>query len=115
AHAAAATTKYAITLASRSSRFVALRLERFPDATNDDLVHAVRAAAAALASVAAAAPPDARGFHIAGMADSEGSVAMACTELLVHAQDVANAFGLDFHPPGDLCAAVVDRLFPWAP
>ena len=57
AHAAAATTKYAITLASRSSRFVALRLERFPDATNDDLVHAVRAAAAALASVAAAAPP----------------------------------------------------------
>lgn len=57
----------------------------------------------------------ARGFHMAGMADAEGFLGMACVEILVHGADAARGLGVDFTPPDDLCRRTASRLFPWAP
>jgi hypothetical protein len=86
-----------------------------PELTPAELLHAVAIAAAILADVVRAAPPDARGWHPAGLADGSGFVGMACTELLVHAADVAEGLGQPFASPPDLAARVLARLFPWAP
>jgi hypothetical protein len=76
-----------------------------PAASVPELVSQVETAAAILAEVARSAPPDARAYHRMGMADAEGFLAMACEEILVHTWDVTD----------DLAAAVLHRLFPWAP
>src|SRR5437588_3588560 len=83
AHAAGATAKYALCLASGTSRFIAIRSAQYPDATNDDLLHAVVSTAHALREVARSVPDERRAFHISGMADAEGFVAMGCAEILV--------------------------------
>ncbi|MGH2615534.1 MAG: hypothetical protein ACRDJC_09870 [Thermomicrobiales bacterium] len=75
----------------------------------------VEAAAAILAEVVRAAPPGARGFHEAGMADACGFVAMGCEEILVHSNDIAQGLGVTLYPPAGLAARVRSRLFPWAP
>jgi hypothetical protein len=79
------------------------------------LLTIVEALAAVLAEVARAAPPEARGYHGAGMADAEGFVAMGCEEILIHTADIAQGLGLSFRPPDELTARVLRRLFPWAP
>lgn len=79
------------------------------------LLTSLRSSAAVLAAVVRAADPSVRAFHPVGMADPEGFTAMGCDEILVHADDVARGLGLTFEPPADLCAAVLERLFPWAP
>ena len=40
---------------------------------------------------------------------------MGCDELLVHADDAARGLGVPFSPSGALAAAILERLFPWAP
>src|SRR5947208_2123994 len=40
-----------------------------------------------------------------------GFAAMGVVEVLVHAWDIADTVGRPWHPPGDLCRAVLDRLF----
>jgi hypothetical protein len=72
-------------------------------------------AAAILVDVVRAAPPGARGWHDAGMADASGFIAMGCEEILVHADDIAQGLGVSLRPPIDLAARVRSRLFPWAP
>jgi hypothetical protein len=79
------------------------------------LLTTMRGAATVLATVVRAADPSVRAFHTVGMADPEGFTAMGCDEILVHADDVARGLGITFEPPADLCAAVLERLFPWAP
>ncbi len=69
--------------------------------------------AAVLARVCEASPPGARAWHPAGMADAEGFLAMGCDEILVHTFDIATGLGVGFHPPDELCAKIVARLFPW--
>jgi hypothetical protein len=86
-----------------------------PALSPSELLAAIEIAAAILADVVRAAPPDARGWHTAGMADGTGFVGMACTEILVHAADVAEGLGVAFAPPADLAARVLARLFPWTP
>jgi hypothetical protein len=49
------------------------------------------------------------------MADGTGFLAMGCTEILIHAADVADGLDLPFRPPEDLAARVLRRIFPWAP
>jgi hypothetical protein len=71
--------------------------------------------AAVLADVVRAAPPAARAFHPAGVADPSGFAAMGCDEILVHTGDIATGLGIGFEPPAGLCARVLARLFPWAP
>jgi hypothetical protein len=106
---------YANQLANRAHE----RLPRLRDfdtgAPVEELVVLVPAAAAVLGAVARASGPGARAYHPAGMADAEGFLAMGCDELLVHTGDVAAGLGLSFAPPDELCAAVLARLFPWAP
>ncbi|MHB1445493.1 MAG: maleylpyruvate isomerase mycothiol-dependent enzyme family protein [Acidimicrobiales bacterium] len=114
-HAASATAKYSLCLSAQTRRRIALRSIAYPDANPSDLLIALGAVADSLAQVAATAPPDAQGFHLAGMADAEGFVAMACAEILIHGSDVAAGLGLELAPPDDLCRRVAARLFPWAP
>jgi hypothetical protein len=86
-----------------------------PDGKPRFLLASLRSTAAVLAAVARDAGPAVRAFHVAGMADAEGFVAMGCDEILVHTDDVARGLGISFEPPADLCSAVLGRLFPWAP
>jgi hypothetical protein len=79
------------------------------------LVVGLEAMAAVLGDVARAAPSGARAFHPNGMADAEGFIAIGCDEMLVHADDLARAFGLSWQPPEGLCWRILARLFPWAP
>jgi hypothetical protein len=113
AHMAGATAKYALCLSSATTRFIALRLVRYPDASTHDLLRAVASTARSLGAVAEAAPATARAYHASGMADPEGFVAMACVELLVHGADAAAGLSVQLQPPDGLCERVVQRLFPW--
>jgi len=107
---------YATNLAMRSTeRLRNVRGSGDPAASIEELVAGIERGAAILAQVAAAAPPDARGFHPAGMADPQGFVAMACDELLIHAHDIAQGLELPYQPPAELCELLLRRLFPWAP
>jgi hypothetical protein len=108
-----APAKYALYLASGSTRFIAAGLKPWSDATRAERLDALVGVARALAGVAAASPPAARGFHALGMVDAEGFVALGCLELLVHGYDVARGLGLAYEPPDGLCARVLARLFPW--
>lgn len=114
-HTADALMFYATHLATRSAvRRYGVR-NTDPEATVPRLLEAVTGAAAILARVCAGAGPGTQAFHPAGMADVSGFIAMGCDEIIVHADDVARGLGVAYAPPLDLCAAVVARLFPWAP
>lgn len=104
---------YALSLATRApARRPRLR-NGDPAAAPADLLSVVEGMAAVLAVVAAAAPPTARGYHSAGMADPEGFLAMGCEETLIHTDDIAHGLGLPFRPPDDLARRLLARLFPW--
>lgn len=106
---------YAVHLATRSAERLPPARNSDPSSSISDLLSIVEEVAAILAAVAEAAPPTARGFHAAGLADPEGFLAMGCAETLIHTNDIAVACALLFDPPADLCSGVVRRLFPWAP
>lgn len=112
-HIAAALSKYTLYLASRSTRFIAMRLEHWPDASQTERLDSIALAARALDHVAEVSPPGTRAYHATGMFDPEGYVALGCVELLVHAHDVATGLELLFEPSDDVCRAVVARSFPW--
>jgi hypothetical protein len=79
------------------------------------LLQLIEACGALLSAVVRTAPPEARAFHIYGVADPEGFAAMGVVETLVHTSDLAGGLGLDWAPPAGLCARVLARLFPDAP
>lgn len=106
---------YASHLARRASGPLPFIRDGDPHRSPTELAEAARSTAAVLAEVAAAAPPGVRAFHPAGMADTEGFLAMAADELLIHGADIAEGLGLPFEEPHDLAVRIRDRLFPWAP
>jgi hypothetical protein len=106
---------YAAHLATRADRGLPYLRRGDPEAPVRHLVRTVTSAAGVLAAVVEAAPPDTRAYHPAGNSDPEGFCAMGCDELLVHAYDIAGGLDVPFQAPDDLAAAVVLRLFPWAP
>lgn len=114
-HTATALAGYAMHLATRSPA----RRPRFRDSIDGqseaDLLISMESGAAILAEVCRAAPDSARGFHPAGMADWSGFVGMGCTEILIHTDDIARAFDIQFQADQPLCRRVLDRIFPWAP
>lgn len=114
AHLLSALLYYAVNLATQSeeSRSGGQANEELPI---EILLDAFEGRAAVLASLCASAPATARGAHEFGRADVDGFVAMACDEMLIHTADIAAGVGAPFEPPADLCAAVLARLFPWAP
>ena len=112
-HLTAAPAKYALYLSSRSSRFIAVAMEKSPGATKTERVDAIGHVARSLANIAAATPPGVRACHSSGMLDAEGFVALGCLELLVHGYDVMQGLGLALEPPDDLCERMIGRLMPW--
>lgn len=114
-HTVNALASYAMHLATRAAE----RRPRFRDTNDaqpvDELLTSVASAAAVLGEVCRAAPDDARGFHPAGMADWSGFVGMGCTEIMIHTDDIARAFGIEFQGDHDVSRRVLNRIFPWAP
>jgi hypothetical protein len=107
---------YAGALATRANGRLTFLRDGDPHRSVAELLINVETAAAILAEVARAAPPEVRAFHPAGFGDPAGFLAMACEEVLVHTDDVARGLGLSFRPPDDaLIRRVVRRIFPWSP
>ena len=114
-HACDAVGWYAAHLAVQARHRLRVDVRVHDDATNAEVLDVLEATAATLALVARAAPPDARAYHSAGMADVVGFVAMGCDEVLVHGWDACRGLGLGLVAPPDLAGRVLERLFPWAP
>lgn len=104
---------YAAHLAVQSPRRLRFDFAAHLDASNPELLELLDAAAATLAQVATASPPDARAFHDSGLADTSGFLAMGCDEILVHGWDAVRGLGGEFTPSADLAEPVLRRLFPW--
>ncbi|WP_406690944.1 hypothetical protein REH65_01615 [Saccharopolyspora sp. ID03-671] len=86
-----------------------------PDTGPDGLLLTLEATAALLVAMVRTTRPDLRSYHVFGVSDAEGFAAMGVVETLVHTHDVTDGLGLDWEPPAELCAKVLDRLFPDAP
>ena len=102
-------------LAMRSTQRLISPRAGNPTASIGELIAGMEHSATILARIAAATPPEERGFHPGGMADAQGFVALSCNELLLHTHDIAQGLGLTFQAPAELSRLVVRRLFPWAP
>jgi hypothetical protein len=86
-------------------------------ASIESLVTHLDTSATILTRIAEATPPDARAFHPSGLSDAEGFLAMGCSELLTHTDDILRGLGIPWNPEPvpDLCDAIITRIFPWAP
>ena len=113
-HMVAAPAKYTLYLASASPQFIAVTISKWPDATHDELVAAVRPIARGLAAIAGWVPADTRAFHGRGPTDVGGFLSMACVELLVHADDALQGLGSRLEPPDDLAREVLNAQYPSA-
>jgi hypothetical protein len=113
AHAANGPPWYALDLWSGPGDDAAFEVSVKPDAGNAAILLSVSIAARVCAASLDAAPGEIRGFYPAGSPDPSGFAAMACDELLVHADDAARGLGLEFRPDSALSARVLARLFPW--
>lgn len=112
-HFIGALAKESLYLASRATRFIAVGMVKFRDATPSELVGSIAPAAQALANVARSTPEGALAYHSTGMTDAEGYLAMGCAEVLVHTWDACCGLGVDFVGPSDLSSAILARTFPW--
>jgi len=106
---------YTSQLATRAQSFRPMALQVSQAAPIDQLLWTMHVGAVVLAEVARAAPPAARAFHPAGMADASGWVAMGMDEWLIHTGDIAAGLAVSFEPEPDVARPVLDRLFPWWP
>lgn len=84
------------------------------DATPEQVLQVVTAAGGLLAAALDTARPDTRAWHW-GPCDPPGFAAMGVAETLLHTHDITQGLGVRWQPPADLCAGVLDRLFPDAP
>jgi hypothetical protein len=85
------------------------------EAGPDGLLQVLEASGALLVAMVRTTSPRTRAYHGFGVSDPEGFAAMGIVETLVHTHDLAQGLGLEWSPPGDLCARVLARLFPDAP
>lgn len=85
------------------------------DATVAGLLDSIAVCARLLVAAATVADPASRAFHPRGTSDPYGFVAMGTVEGLVHTYDIAGGLGSGWRPPAELCAPVLERLFPEAP
>ena len=84
------------------------------DAPVPRVLDAVRACGGLLATALRASRPTVRAWHW-GPTDPTGFAALGVNEILVHTWDIAQGLGLDWQPPAELAALVVQRLSPGAP
>jgi hypothetical protein len=78
------------------------------------LIDVLQSSGDMLAAMVATAPADRVSFHNYGPSDPSGFAAMGVVETLLHTHDVAAGLGIGWHPPADLCASALRRLFPAA-
>ena len=88
---------------------------RDPNLSIAQLLALLRLRAGVLAVVVGASDPTARGFPIWGAPDAAGYVAIACAEIFLHTDDIAQGLSVGYAPPHEVCGRTVRRLFPWAP
>ncbi|MBB5890104.1 maleylpyruvate isomerase N-terminal domain-containing protein [Kutzneria kofuensis] len=93
-------------------RYVAFEAGLTPDATAADALEFAVTGGRLLAAAVRTASPDARAYHPTGMADPAGFAGMGVVEILVHGEDVARGLGVAVEPPADVCARVLERMFP---
>lgn len=67
---------------------------------------------ALLAAMVARASESARAHHVWGQPDRAGVAAMGIVEVLVHMNDLTVGTQTQWSPPPELCARILDRLFP---
>lgn len=86
-------------------------------ASIETLLEHLETSATILTRIAEATPLGARAFHPSGLSDAQGFLAVGCSELLTHTDDILQGLAVAWRPePGvDLCNAVLSRVFPWAP
>lgn len=115
AHIAEGLLWYATDLAAGPRELSTMDLTVRTDNSPADLLATVRTFGIVLARVLDAAAPEDRGWHPYGLPDASGFAGSACDEILVHTADAAGGLGLTFTPSPELAAAVLHRMFPWAP
>ncbi len=106
---------YATDLAAGPTELSTMDLRVRPTDEPAELIRTLTVFGSVLGHVVDGVTPGERGFHPDGPADASGFAAMACDEILVHTRDAALGLGLDYEPSEVLSAAVLRRLFPWAP
>lgn len=91
-----------------------LRVDALPpsDATPGEMLEAVRGAARLLRTVVDGGGLERRSWHLFGVTDPTGVLAIGITELLVHGEDITRGLGLAWSPDVDLVVAVQERLLP---
>ncbi|MFB1045060.1 maleylpyruvate isomerase N-terminal domain-containing protein [Streptomyces chrestomyceticus] len=115
-HLALGLTGYAGLLIARpTDRYITLFASLDPQAPVPACLEGLRIASRLLGATVRDTPPDVRAWHPWGHADAVGFAAMGVTELLLHTYDITRALGVAWAPDGDLCTAVLSRLFPDAP
>jgi len=78
------------------------------------ILQVVTACGRLLSAAVSTAAPATRAWHW-GPTDAGGFAALGVNETLVHTWDITQGLAIDWRPPGELCAAVLARLFPGAP
>ncbi|MCP2166283.1 maleylpyruvate isomerase N-terminal domain-containing protein [Goodfellowiella coeruleoviolacea] len=115
-HLALGVLGYAGLLIARPvDRYITLFGSLDPQAPIPACLEGIRIAATLLASTVRDAAPETRAWHPWGHSDGPGFAAMGVTELLMHTHDIAATLGVAWTPPDELCAPVVERIFPDAP
>ncbi|MER6216319.1 GNAT family N-acetyltransferase [Streptomyces sp. NPDC001272] len=116
-HVASDFNAYAAQLTGRAAgAYVPFRISAVPGTTPEGLIETIEATGGLLSAAVAVARPGDRAWHPYGMAGADGFAAMGVVETLLHTHDILSTFGVhDWEPDEDLCAQVLDRLFPQAP
>jgi hypothetical protein len=79
------------------------------------LLQALEACGSLLVAMLLTASPSTLAWHPEGTSDLEGFAAMGIVETLVHGHDAAQGLAVPWEPSADLCARVLNRLFPSVP
>jgi hypothetical protein len=114
---------YALFLASRRQDAYPKfgELHALPDATSRDMLDGLRAVTTMLTAVIATTDPDVRAviWHRpeAETGAPQDFAARGALEMILHAHDVCSGLGVEFEPPADLCARLLDhtRYWPFQP
>ncbi|MFC0542513.1 hypothetical protein [Kutzneria chonburiensis] len=81
----------------------------------EGLIQVVDACGGMMVAILRTTPKDARAFNDSGVLTPEGFAALTVAETLLHMDDVAQGLRVDWQPPAELAAKVLDRVFPDAP
>ncbi|MET9699749.1 GNAT family N-acetyltransferase [Streptomyces sp. NPDC006529] len=116
-HVAGDFTAYAGQLAARAADgWVPFEITADPGTTPAGVVRIIEATGGILSAAVATSPSEARAWHPYGAGGADAFAAMGVLEALVHTHDVLDGLGsAGWEPSAELCAAVLDRLFPHAP